>query len=94
MSFVMELSAVIFAADVTLLPVREGLLSSEGVDGAFGESVKVLVSLASPSRKLWLSSVLRPSQSAELRCRMEVDVVGFGFFSGVEELTSSVENLI
>ncbi len=87
-------SAVTFAADVAWLPVREGLLSNEGDRGAFGDSVEVLVSLASLFRKVLSSLVLRPSQSAELRCRAEVGVVGFGFFSGVETLTSSVENLI
>lgn len=49
--------------------------------------------MASPSRKVGSSFVLRPNQSAELRCRAEVGVVGFGFFSGVGEVTSSVENL-
>lgn len=82
------------AADVAWLPLREGLLSDKGEEGDFGDSAGVLVSLASPSRKVWSSFVLRPSQSAELWCREEVGVVGLGFFSGVEELRSSVENLI
>lgn len=57
--------------------------------------MKVLASSASPTRKVRSSFVLRPSQSAELRCRVgvEVEVEGFGFFSVVEGLTSSVENL-
>lgn len=84
-------SVAIFAADVTWLPVKEGLLSSEGDGRAFGDSVEALVSSGSPSRKVGSLFVLRPSQSAELRCRIEA---GFGFFSGVEELTSSVENLM
>lgn len=82
-------SDAILAADMVWLPVREGLLSEAGEEGAFGDSVAGLVSLASKSRKVWLSSVLRPNQSAEFRCRR---VEGLGFFSG--ELMSSVENLM
>lgn len=83
------MSAAILAADVAWLGVREGLLSEAGEEGVFGDSVAGLVSLASKSRKVWSSSVLRPNQSAEFRCRR---VEGLGFFSG--ELTSSVENLM
>lgn len=69
----------------------EGLLSSKGGEADFGVSTGDLVSLVSSSRKARSSSTLRPSQSAELRCREEV--AGLGFFSG-DELRSSVENLM
>lgn len=92
-----EVSAVVFAAGVAWLPVREGFLSSTGEEGVFGDSVEGLGCLASSSRKARF--VLRPNQSAEFRGRVEVGVVcvagviGFDFFSGIEALTSSVENL-
>lgn len=75
------------AADV------EGLLSSKGGEADPGVSAGDLVSLVSSSRKARSSSALRPSQSAELRCREEV--ADLGFFSGDgDELRSSVENLM
>lgn len=46
------LSTATFGADVAWVLVREDLLSSEGEDGAFGESAEALVSLASPSKKV------------------------------------------
>lgn len=81
------------AAEV-LLPFKEGLLSSKGEEGVAGDSAGVLDRLASPSRKFKSSLGLRPSQSAELRCRDNAGLTGLGFFSGLEELTSSVENLM
>lgn len=76
------------------LPFREGLLSSKGEEGVVGDSAGVLDCLASPSRKFKSSLALRPSQSAELRCRDKAGVTGLGFLSGLEELRSSVENLM
>lgn len=82
------------AVDVVWLLVREGPFTSKGEEGDGADSAGVLVSLVSPSRKAISSFVLRPSQSAELRCREELGVVGLGFFSRVEVLRSSVENLM
>lgn len=69
----------------------EGFLSSKGGEADLGVSAGDLLSLVSSSRKARSSSTLRPSQSAELRCREEA--AGLGFFSG-DELRSSVENLM
>lgn len=74
--------------------VREGPFTSKGEGGDCADSAGLLVPLVSPSRKVISSFVLRPSQSAELRCREELGVVGLGFFSRVEVLRSSVENLM
>jgi len=66
-------------------PVREG------EDGALGDPAEALGSSAPAARKVRSSCFFRPSQSAEVRCR--VGVTGLGFFSGVEGPLSSVENL-
>lgn len=87
------LSSGVFATDAGWLLVKDSFLSSKGEEAAFEEPAGFFVLLASSSEYSGSSSVLRPSQSAELRWRADVGVVGFGFFSGVEALTSSVENL-
>lgn len=82
------------AVDVLWLLVREGPFTSKGEEGDCADSAGALGSLVSPSGKVISSFVLRPSQSAELRCREELGVVGLGFLSRVEVLRSSVENLM
>lgn len=69
------------AEGVAWPPVREDFLSISGDEDVLGDSDEVLISLFPFPISTFSSSVLRPNQSAEVRCRGEAVVVVLGSFS-------------